>query len=206
MNIRKAGLIKLLVVGLVIMVAGILMMAHTESFLMILMISAGVWAFINGLSTLSGVRKWSLTGTTKTLALIKGICNIFIGVCAVIITIASPGSALTVVVYVFATELVFSAIVSFQNAVVSGTFGISELRLHFIIEGIVTFLIAMMMFFRPVETLVSVIRVIAIICMTGGVVVMAVAIVGFIRKPAAEVTVEIGEAEIVDDKDTKKKK
>jgi len=206
MNIRKMGLLKLLIAGLILLVGGILVMTHTGSFLMILMISAGIGAFIDGIFTLSGVRKWRLTGATKVLAIIKGICNIFVGVTAVIITIASPGDALVVMVFVFAFDLVFSTIVAFQNAVVAGAFGIPELRSHFIIEGIITMLISIMMFCRPLETLVSVVHVLAIFCMVGGVVVMAVAIVGFIRKPAVEVTVEVGEAEIVDDKNTKKKK
>ena len=206
MNVRKMGLLKLLIAGLIIMISGILVMAHTDSFLLILMISAGIGAFFDGIFTLSGVRRWKLSGATKVLAIIKGICNIFVGVSAVIITITSPGDALIVMVFVFAFDLVFSSIVAFQNAFVAGAFGIPELRSHFIIEGIITFLISIMMFCRPLETLVSVIHVLAIFCMVGGVVVIAVAIVGFIRKPAVEVTVEVGEAEIVDDKDTKKKK
>ena len=206
MNVRTMGLLKLLFAGIIIMVAGILIMAHTGSFLLIVMISAGIGVFFDGIYTLFAIGRWKLTGATKVLAIIKGICNILVGISAVTITIMSPGDALMVMIFIFAFDLVFSAIVAFENAIVSSAFGIQELRSHFIIEGIIMFLLSMLMFFRPVETLVSVIRVIAIFFMVGGVFMTAIAIVGFIRKPKVQVSVEIGEAEIVDGKTAKKKK
>ena len=76
MNVRTMGLLKLLFAGIIIMVAGILIMAHTGSFLLIVMISAGIGVFFDGIYTLFGIGRWKLTGATKVLAIIKGICNI----------------------------------------------------------------------------------------------------------------------------------
>ena len=47
MNVRTMGLLKLPFAGIIIMVAGILIMAHTGSSLLIVMFSAGIGVFFD---------------------------------------------------------------------------------------------------------------------------------------------------------------
>ena len=115
MNIKNKGLLKMILVGIVILVVGIIVINHTDSFLKIVMIAAGLGTFIDGLYTLNGTKKWKYTDTTKKLAMAKGIESIAIGVAAVLIAIFAADTALTVMVYIFAIGLVFSSVVALSN-------------------------------------------------------------------------------------------
>ena len=79
MTARVKGLIKMLLIGVIAIVAGILIVNHTDSFLKIIMIAAGIGAVISGSYTLIGVSKWKYTDLTKRLALIKGFESLTVG-------------------------------------------------------------------------------------------------------------------------------
>lgn len=68
----KKSLISTVVIGAIILAIGILIINHTDSFLKIVMIAAGIGAFLDGFYTLMGVKKWKYTDLTKNLTLIKG--------------------------------------------------------------------------------------------------------------------------------------
>ena len=194
MDIRTKGLLKMILVGIVILTVGIIVINHTDSFLKIVMIAAGIGTFMDGLYTLNGMKKWKYTDTTENLATIKGIESIVIGVAAVLVAIFAADTALTVMVYIFAIGLVFSSFVSFQNAATAKRFGIEEMRTHFLVEGVITLLIAILLFFKPVETLVKVVQILAIGFIVVGSIMIIIAVIGFFKKPeTVEVVVETAE-------------
>ncbi len=200
MNIRGKGLIKMLLAGAVILAVGILVMVHTDSFMKIVMIAAGIGTFIDGLYTLNGMKKWKYTETTRTLAMVKGIESVAIGCAAVLVALFAVETALTIMVYVFAVGLVFSAIVAFENAATASKFGITEMRSHFIVEGVITSLIALLLFFRPVDTLYKVVRILAIVMIAIGGAMVIASVVAMVGKRSGDGTVIVEEAEVVDDK------
>ena len=67
MTNKVKGLMKMLLIGAVIMAVGIIIIGHTDSFLKIVMIAAGIGAIIDGAYTLIGAKKWKYTELTKTL-------------------------------------------------------------------------------------------------------------------------------------------
>ena len=99
-------------------------------------------------------------------------------------------------VYVFAFGLLFSACVSFENAAVAKNFDIADMKSQFIVEGIISLLVAVLLFFKPVETLVKVVQVLAILFIVIGAIMSIVAIVAMIKRPKAEKVI-VEEAEIV---------
>lgn len=200
MNIRTKGLLKMLLAGVVILAVGILVMIHTDSFMKIVMIAAGIGTFVDGLYTLNGMKKWKYTETTRTLAMIKGIESVAIGCAAVLVAVFAAEAALTIMVYVFAIGLVFSAVVAFENAATASRFGIVEMRTHFIVEGIIATLVAIILFFRPVETLYKVVRILAIVFIVIGGAMVIASIVAFFSKRSGEADVIVEEAEVVEDK------
>ena len=200
MNIRTKGLLKMLLAGVVILAVGILVMIHTDSFMKIVMIAAGIGTFVDGLYTLNGMKKWKYTETTRTLAMIKGIESVAIGCAAVLVAVFAAEAALTIMVYVFALGLVFSAVVAFENAATASRFGIVEMRTHFIVEGIIATLVAIILFFRPVETLYKVVRILAIVFIVIGGAMVIASIVAFFSKRSGEADVIVEEAEVVEDK------
>jgi len=200
MNTRTKGLLKMLLAGAVILAVGILVMTHTDSFMKIVMIAAGIGTFVDGLYTLNGMKKWKYTDATRTLAMIKGIESVAIGVAAVLVAIFAAETALTVMVYIFAIGLVFSAVVAFENAATASRFGILEMRSHFIVEGIIASLVAIILFFRPVETLYKVVQILAIALMVIGGTLVIVSVIAVFRKTSGDSTVIVEEAEVVEDK------
>lgn len=200
MNIRTKGLLKMLLAGVVILAVGILVMIHTDSFMKIVMIAAGIGTFVDGLYTLNGMKKWKYTETTRTLAMIKGIESVAIGCAAVLVAVFAAEAALTIMVYVFAIGLVFSAVVAFENAATASRFGIVEMRTHFIVEGIIATLVAIILFFRPVETLYKVVRILAIVFIVIGGAMVIASIVAFFSKRSGGADVIVEEAEVVEDK------
>ena len=200
MNIRTKGLLKMLLAGAVILAVGILVMIHTDSFMKIVMIAAGIGTFVDGLYTLNGMKKWKYTETTRTLAMIKGIESVAIGCAAVLVAFFAAETALTIMVYVFAIGLVFSAVVAFENAATASKFGIVEMRTHFIVEGIIASLVAIILFFRPVETLYKVVRILAVVFIVIGGAMVIASIVAMFSKRSGAATVIVEEAEVVEDK------
>ena len=200
MNTRTKGLLKMLVAGAVILAVGILVMTHTDSFMKIVMIAAGIGTFIDGLYTLNGMKKWKYTDATRTLALVKGIESVAIGVAAVLVAILAAETALTVMVYIFAISLVFSAVVAFENAATASRFGIVEMRSHFIVEGIIASLVAIILFFRPVETLYKVVQILSIALIVIGGTLVIVSVVAMFKKKSDDATVIVEEAEVVEEK------
>ena len=122
------------------------------------------------------------------------------GIAAVIMAIFAADAALTVMVYIFAISLVFSAVVALQNAAVAGKFGITDKRTSFIIEAAIEALIALLLFFKPVETLVKVVQILAIVFIVIGFIMIAIPIIVLIKGngKTEEDEAVVVEAEVVD--------
>lgn len=194
--------IKLLVVGVVAIIIGSLVMNHSDSLLKLIMVVAGLAALSDGVYTLLGVRRWNFTSTTKTLAQVKGLESVVIGAAAIVIAIFLE-AAITVMVYIFAAGLIFSSVVSFQNATMGKKFEIQDMRNHFMIEGVITLLIAIILICNPVGALLTIVKVLGIVIIVVGALFVASAIIGKVRasKASSGATAEVGEAEVVESSD-----
>ena len=201
----KKGLLVTVCIGAVILALGILIINHTESFLKIVMIAAGIGAFLDGFYTLMGVKKWKFTDLTKNLTLIKGFESLTLGIAAVLVALFATDTALTVMVYIFAISLVFSAIVALQNSAVAGKFGVEEKRKSFIVEAVIEALIALLLFFKPMETLVKVVQILSIGFIVIGVIMIAIPIIVLFKggSKTEEEEAVVVEAEVVETEEKK---
>ncbi len=197
MTTRFKYSIKGLLIGAVALAIGILILNHANAFLKIIMVAAGIGSLVDGLYTLVGVKKWKYTSTTKTLTTIKGMESTLIGFAAIVMGIFAANEAFTVMVYIFAIGLVFSAVVSMQNAAVAGEFEIQEMRGHFIAEAVIQILIAIILFFKPVETLELIVKVLAIAFIVVGALSLVFSLIVMFTK--SKKTEEVGEAEVVEE-------
>ncbi len=195
MTTRTKKAIKTLVIGAVILAVGILIFTNTSSFLKILMVAAGVGALVDGIYTLAGVRIWRFTKTTKTLTTIKGFESVLLGLGAIAMGLFAASEAFTIMVYIFAISLVFSAVVSFQNSVVVSAFNIREMRGHFLAEALIQLLIAVILFMRPLDTLDVIVKIISIGSMVVGSICLVVGLLLIFVKSKKTVVVE--EAEVI---------
>lgn len=197
MTTRIKYSIKGLLIGAVALAIGIIIINHANAFLKIIMIAAGIGSLVDGLYTLVGVKKWKLTSTTKTLTTIKGMESTLIGFAAIIMGIFAANEAFTVMVYIFAIGLIFSAVVSIQNASVAGEFDIKDMRGHFMAEAVIQILIAIILFFKPVETLELIVKVLAIAFIVIGSLSVVFSLIVMFTK--SKKTAEVGEAEVVEE-------
>ncbi len=197
MTTRTKYSIKGLLVGAVALALGILIINHANAFLKIIMVAAGIGAMVDGLYTITGVRRWKFTSTTKTLATIKGVESTLIGFAAIIIAIFAANEAFTVMVYILAISLIFSAVVSLQNAAVARNFDILDMRGHFISEAVIQILIAIILFFKPVETLELIVKVLAIAFIVIGALGIVFSLIIMFTK--SKKSAEVGEAEVVEE-------
>ena len=197
MKVKNIGIIKLIIFGVAALFVGILILNHTDAVLKIIMIAAGVGAFVDGLYTIIGMKKWNFSETTKTLATVKGFESMALGLAAVLIAIFAADTAITVMVYIFAIGLLFSSFVAFQNAAVAGRFDIQDMRSHFLVEGVIELLVAIILFFKPVETMYTVAKVLAVGLIVIGAIMIGVPIIALFKGGSKEEI--IGEAEVVEE-------
>ena len=198
MKLKNSGIAKFIIVGIVALAVGILVMNHTDALIKIVMIAAGIGACVDGFYTIMGIKKWNFTEKTKTLATIKGYESMVLGLAAILIAIFAADTAITVMVWIFAIGLLFSAVVAFENSSVSGKTGVEDMRKHFLVEGVIELLVAIILFFKPVDTMYTLIRILAVILIIAGAIMIGVPLVVLFKGGTKEEVVE--EAEVVEEK------
>lgn len=198
MKLKNSGIAKFIIVGIAALAVGILVMNHTDALIKIVMIAAGIGACVDGFYTIMGIKKWNFTEKTKTLATIKGYESMVLGLAAIVIAIFAADTAITVMVWIFAIGLLFSAVVAFENASVSGKTGVDDMRKHFLVEGVIELLVAIILFFKPVDTMYTLIRILAVILIIAGAIMIGVPLVVLFKGGKKEEIVE--EAEVVEEK------
>ncbi|MBR4120171.1 MAG: DUF308 domain-containing protein [Spirochaetales bacterium] len=198
MKLKNSGIAKFIIVGIAALAVGILVMNHTDALIKIVMIAAGIGACVDGFYTIMGIKKWNFTEKTKTLATIKGYESMALGLAAILIAIFAADTAITVMVWIFAIGLLFSAVVAFENASVSGKTGVEDMRKHFLVEGVIELLVAIILFFKPVDTMYTLIRILAVILIIAGAIMIGVPLVVLFKGGTKEEVVE--EAEVVEEK------
>ena len=198
MKLKNSGIFKFIIAGVAALAVGILVMNHTDALIKIVMIAAGIGACADGFYTIMGIRKWNFTEKTKTLATIKGYESMVLGLAAILIAIFAADTAITVMVWIFAIGLLFSAVVAFENASVSGKTGVEDMRKHFLVEGIIELLVAIILFLKPVDTMYTIVRILAVILIIAGVIMIGVPLVVLFKGGKKEEIVE--EAEVVEEK------
>ena len=196
MKLKNSGIAKFIIAGVVALAVGILVMNHTDALIKIVMIAAGIGACVDGFYTIMGIKKWNFTEKTKTLATIKGYESMVLGLAAILIAIFAADTAITVMVWIFAIGLLFSAVVAFENASVSGKTGVEDMRKHFLVEGVIELLVAIILFFKPVDTMYTLIRILAVILIIAGAIMIGVPLVVLFKGGKKEEVVE--EAEVVE--------
>lgn len=190
--------IKLLITGVVLLVAGSIIGSHADSLIKIILVVAGLGVLVDGIYTLANIKKWQFTDTTKKLSLAKAYESIALGAAAIVIAIFL-NAAITVMVYIFAAGLLFSAVVSFQNATVAKKFNNEESGKKFLTKAIIYLLLSILLFFKPVESLMTVAKLIGMIIIIVGALIVAFAVILKLKgkKKEEDNTIEV---EVVEEK------
>ena len=186
----------MLLFGIVAIVVGVLIFIYHQYFVTIVMIAGGIGAVANGIYTLTSIKRWHFDKSTKTLAIIKGILITLLGLAAILVPMFVAQTAITILVYAFAIGLVFSSIVSFQNAAMARSFLPDAPIEHFIFEGVIGLLLAIILFTNPTAVLTTFAKIVGILVCIAGVASILWAI--RLRKLAKNATVIEVKAEVKD--------
>jgi len=157
-------------VGIIIVVGGILIIANQEAFVKVVMVIAGLFAILVGIYTLVNLFKWQFRGTTKVLAICKGILTIILGALAVYSPFAAAEALFTTFIYIFAVGLVISAVVAVQNAYALHKLNAALPVSGFAWEALIDVIIAIVCFINPSEIMGVAVTVIGVVAILLGIV------------------------------------
>ncbi|QQO10250.1 DUF308 domain-containing protein [Breznakiella homolactica] len=155
----------------VFVLLGLVMLFSPSGFVSALVVGIGIAAVINGILNLVNVRTLVNDKAFQRAIIIRAVVSIIVGLIAIIAPLAFAGTVWTVVIYIIAAELVISAglelygVWKMRNAGVA--FG------PYVIEAIITILLAVVLFIIPATIGLTVVRIL------GGIIIAA-GIVGFI--------------------------
>lgn len=148
--------------GLALIAIAILTLCHPEAFVKIIVVFASIAAFVDGIYTLFVFKQWAFVGITRKLTLIKGILMSVSGIIGIIMPLVAARAVVSIVVYVFAVMLLYSAFVSIQDAFVIRKLDYTVPRLHFYVEAVFSVFVAVIFFANPQSVLSTIVSVIGI--------------------------------------------
>ena len=133
--------------GSMLVILGIFLMFQQESFVRFFISLLGIFLVGSGVSSLLALKKYELGARSKLATLIQALLSIVVGLVAVIVPLSTAAVSWTLLLYVIAVELVFSAIISFLDALLlrKTSFSVSGL----LTEGVFSLFVAVLLFAFP---------------------------------------------------------
>ncbi|NLZ76774.1 MAG: hypothetical protein GX911_02265 [Spirochaetales bacterium] len=135
------------VVGVLILGLGVFLIFQEESFKRIFVSLLGVYMIGSGFATLLGLKSYRLGPRLRPATLAKALLTLLLGVVALILPILVADLSFLVLLYIIATELLFSGIVSIINLV-----AIRKLDIAFsplIGDALISLILSLLLFFFP---------------------------------------------------------
>ena len=101
-----------LLIGLVIVAAGVFILVRTESFLQIFVIILGLAAIINGSLALISMNRYAFGKYNRNATIVKGILGLVVGVLAVVLPLATAETTWMIFIYILAGQMLISAFIT----------------------------------------------------------------------------------------------
>jgi len=135
------------IVGVVLLALGIFLIFQEESFKKIFVSLLGVYMIGSGFSTLLGLKSYQLGPRLRPATLIKALLTLLLGVIALILPILVADLSFLILLYIIATELLFSGIISIINLVAVRNLDIAFSPI--IGDALISLILSMLLFFFP---------------------------------------------------------
>ncbi|MDD3057582.1 MAG: DUF308 domain-containing protein [Sphaerochaeta sp.] len=143
----KRHLMLATIFGSFLVVLGIYLMFQQESFVRIFISILGLFLVGSGVASLFALRSYSLGRRTKTATLVQAILSIVLGLVAVIVPLSAANVSWTLMLSLIAIELIFSALISFLDAILLRK---SELPVSALLgEGVFSLVVAVLLLVFP---------------------------------------------------------
>ena len=152
--------------GILMMVAGLFLIIKPEQCVKAFIIVLGVEAVINGIFNLVTMRSLATDESFRLAILIRGVVSIAIGVLSIFLPLVFAGVMWIIMMYVFALYLLSASVLElFAVAKIRDT-GIN--RKQFIMEAIVSIIIAVILFIIPAQIGATVLRILGVLTLVSG--------------------------------------
>lgn len=133
--------------GSLLVVLGIYLMFQQESFVRIFISILGLFLVGSGVASLFALRTYTLGRRTKMATLIQALISIVLGLVAFFVPLSAANVSWTLLLTLIAIELIFSAIISFLDALLLRK---SELPVSALLsEGVFSLVVAILLFVFP---------------------------------------------------------
>lgn len=136
-----------LIIGLIIVVAGVFILVKRDSFLRVFVMVLGVLAITNGASSLLSMNRYSFGRYNRNATLVKGILSLVIGVLAVVLPIFTLETTWRIFMYVLAAQMLISAAITLIAAIAVRSKGMAASQM--VGEGVVSLFFAVFLFLFP---------------------------------------------------------
>lgn len=133
--------------GSLLLLIGIFLMFQQDSFVRVFISLLGLFLVGSGVSSLLALKNYELGSRSKTATLIQALLSVVVGLVAVIVPLSTAAVSWTILLYIIAVELIFSAIISFFDALLLRKSSISVSGL--LTEGVFSLFVAVLLFAFP---------------------------------------------------------
>jgi uncharacterized membrane protein HdeD (DUF308 family) len=152
--------------GILMMVAGLFLIIKPERCVKVFIIVLGIEAVINGIFNLVTMRSLATDESFRLAILIRGVVSIAVGVLSIFLPLAFAGVMWIIMMYVFALYLLTASVLElFAVAQIRDT-GIN--RKQFIMEAVVSIIIAVILFIIPAQIGSTVLRILGVLTLVSG--------------------------------------
>jgi uncharacterized membrane protein HdeD (DUF308 family) len=143
----KRHLLLATIVGSLLVVLGIFLMFQQETFVQFFISILGLFLVGSGVASLFALRSYGLGRRSKMATLIQALLSIVLGLVAVIVPHTAAGVSWKLLLFLIAIELIFSAVISFLDALLLRK---SDLAISALLsEGVFSLVVAVLLFVFP---------------------------------------------------------
>ncbi len=162
----KRHLMLSMLFGSLLVILGVILMFQQEFFVEVFVSILGMFLAGSGFVSLFSLRSYKLGKRTRIATLIKALISLGLGIVAVIVPFTTANVSWTVLLYVIAVELVFSAIISFLDAVLLRKSDIVITGM--LSEGVFSLVVAILLFVFPQQIGSMLLKLVGVVLIASG--------------------------------------
>jgi len=163
----KRHLILSTVLGAFLIIIGIFLMFQQESFVKIFISLLGVFLTGSGISSLIHLKGFNLGSRSRIATLVKAFLSIGIGLLAIIVPLSAATISWTVLLYIVGAQFLFSALISFMDALLMRKAEQSLSPLY--TEGVFSLVMAILLFVFPQQIGSSLLKLFGLLFIVSGI-------------------------------------
>ncbi len=183
------------IVGALVAALGVFVMFQEESFLRFFVVLLGLFVTISAVVQLIGLSSYQLNLFFQRTTLVRAIVSIILGLCAVILPLASAKVSWMLLLYTMATVLGLSAIITIIDAILTAKGG--DFRSSLLLDGIFSLVVSILLFAFPDKIGTVLLKLVGLVIIIAGLSLVVLASRGrSLSKRLKALTIE-GEGEII---------